>query len=124
MHVNEISEKFLGACFEVSNVLGSGFNEQVYENSLMEELGLRGLRARNQVPLEVSYKGKVVGEFRADIIAEEELLVELKAVKAMTSEMEAQCHHYLKATGMKVCLLINFGTSRIGIKRLVHEFEG
>ncbi|MBW6470616.1 MAG: GxxExxY protein, partial [Methanosarcinaceae archaeon] len=115
--LNKLSEKIIGSAFEVSNVLGAGFLEKVYENALNVELSMNGLNVRQQAPLEVRYKDKLVGEYFADILVEESLIVELKAVKDLNDIHVAQCLNYLKGTGLKLCLLINFGKSRIEIKR-------
>ena len=119
--LNKLSEKIIGSAFEVSNVLGAGFLEKVYENALKVELGMSGLDVRQQAPLDVRYKDELVGEYFADILVEESLIVELKAVKSLNDIHFAQCLNYLKGTGLKLCLLINFGKSRIEIKRIVNN---
>ena len=119
--LNKLSEKIIGSAFEVSNVLGAGFLEKVYENALKVELGMNGLDVRQQAPLDVRYKDELVGEYFADILVEESLIVELKAVKSLNDIHFAQCLNYLKGTGLKLCLLINFGKSRIEIKRIVNN---
>ena len=119
--LNKLSEKIIGSAFEVSNVLGAGFLEKVYENALKVELGISGLDVRQQAPLDVRYKDELVGEYFADILVEESLIVELKAVKSLNDIHFAQCLNYLKGTGLKLCLLINFGKSRIEIKRIVNN---
>ena len=119
--LNKLSEKIIGSAFEVSNVLGAGFLEKVYENALNVELTMGGLNVRQQAPLEVRYKEEVVGEYFADILVEESLIVELKAVKDLNDIHVAQCLNYLKGTGLKLCLLINFGKPRIEIKRIVNN---
>jgi GxxExxY protein len=121
MSVNEhdpLSERVIGCAFTVSNTLGAGFLEKVYENSLAHELRKNGVRAIQQHPITVYYDGTVVGEFAADMLVEDSLLVELKAVKQLDGVHEAQCLNYLKATGFKTCLLLNFGTPKVQIKRL------
>lgn len=119
--LNKLSEKIIGSAFEVSNALGAGFLEKVYENALKVELGMCGLNVRQQAPLKVHYKDELVGEYFADILVEESLIVELKAVKDINDIHVAQCLNYLKGTGLKLCLLINFGKSRIEIKRIVNN---
>jgi GxxExxY protein len=108
----------IGACFEVANELGRGFLESVYENSLMVALRDRGLRAERQVPLEVHFRGSSVGSFYADVLVEDCVIVELKAATALTQEHKAQLINYLKATGVDVGLLVNFGAQRLEHRRL------
>ena len=117
--LNELSEKVIGAAFEVSNILGVGFLEKVYENALNVELGLRGLQAQQQAPLKVYYKDELVGDYFADILVENEVIIELKTVKEFDDIHIAQCLNYLKITGLKLCLLINFSKPRVEIKRIV-----
>jgi len=117
MDLNEITYKINGAVFEVSRVLGAGFLEKVYENALLIELRKRGLRAESQVPLKVSYKGEVVGEYVVDILVEDAVILELKAVEQIQKIHEAQLLNYLKATGVNVGLLINFKHPKAEIKR-------
>lgn len=114
----EITEQILGAAFEVSKELGHGFLESVYEKALELALIQKGLRVERQVPIRVSFRGVEVGHFAADLLVAGTVLVELKAVKNLLPEHQAQVIHYLKATGMKVGLLINFGTPKIEYKRL------
>ena len=98
---------------------GAGFLEKVYENALAHELRKAGFLVVQQHPISVWYDGLVVGEYFADLFVEECVIVELKAVKAIDEAHWAQCLNYLRATGMRLCLLINFGRSRIEIKRIV-----
>ena len=114
-------ETVIGAAYEVSNVLGAGFLEKVYERALMEEVSLRGLRATAQAPFPVAYKGKHVGTYSADLVVEGRLLVEVKCVEQFSNEHLAQCINYLKASGLHLGLLINFRRSRVEWKRVVHE---
>jgi GxxExxY protein len=116
-----LSRRVIGCAFEVSNRLGAGFLESVYENALCIELAEQGLQFERQKPLVVTYKGHVVGNYVADIVVEGKLLVELKALSQLTSEHEAQVLNYLRATGLTVGLLLNFGTARLGIRRLVWQ---
>ncbi len=118
--LNELSEKIIGAAFEVSNVLGAGFLEKVYENAMNVELSLRGLKTFQQAPLKVYYKNELVGDYIADILVEDEILVELKTVKEFDDIHLAQCLNYLRITGLKLCLLINFSKPRVEIKRIVN----
>ena len=119
MDINEITYKINGAVFEVSRILGPGFLEKVYENALLIELKRRGLKAENQVPIKVLYKEDVVGEYIADILVESRVIVELKTVEHLDKVHEAQLLNYLKATGIKVGLLVNFKTPKAEIKRMV-----
>jgi GxxExxY protein len=113
----ELSEKVIECCLEVLKELGSGFLESVYEKALLVALSQKGLRTRAQVPLQVKFRGEIVGEFFADIMIENKLVVELKAVKALLPEHQAQVINYLKATGTDVGLLVNFGTPKLEVKR-------
>ena len=120
MELEELTYQINGAIFEVNKVLGSGFLEKVYENALLMELRRRGLNAEAQVPIQVSYKAEVVGEYFADIVVENNVVLELKAVQHLDKVHEAQILNYLKATGYKVGLLINFTHPRAEIKRFVN----
>ena len=117
MRINKLTEQVLGACFEVSNELGIGFLESVYEKALVIAMQDRGLSTNRQVPVEVSFRGQDVGEFFADIIVEEELIIELKVVKAIAPEHIAQVLNYLRATEIKTALLVNFGKSKLEYRR-------
>ena len=114
-----LSERVLGACMEVSNVLGPGFLERVYHRALVEELRLRQIQVQSPYPIPVQYKGVSIGNYVADLVVEERMLLELKALAALAPEHEAQLLNYLKATGLRVGLLINFGTPRLQWKRMV-----
>ena len=122
MDLNEITYKINGAIFEVNRVLGPGFLEKIYENALIIELKSRGLKAEQQVPIKVAYKDTVVGDHIADIIVEMAVIIELKTVEQLTKLHEAQLLNYLKATGLKVGLLVNFQDTKAEIKRLVWNF--
>ena len=119
MELNDITYEIRGAVFKVNKILGSGFLEKVYENALQIELKSRGLKAASQVPLKVTYKGEIVGDYFADIVVENRVLVELKTVKKLNKIHEAQLLNYLKATGIQVGLLINFYHPKVEIKRFV-----
>ena len=118
MLYKELSEKIIVCCLEVMKELGSGFLESVYEKALLVALNQKGLKARSEVPLQVRFKGEIVGEFFADIVVNDKIIVELKAVRALLPEHQAQVINYLKATGIDVGLLVNFGTPKLEIKRL------
>ena len=116
---NELSQRVIGCAIEVSNTLGAGFFEKIYEKALCVEFQKKGISFKCQESVIVNYKGNIVGEYVTDIIVEDCLLLELKAVKALCSEHEAQLMNYLKATGLSVGLLLNFGKPKLGIKRMV-----
>lgn len=120
--LDSITENVIGCAFTVANTLGSGFLEKVYENALAHELREAGLSVQQQQPISVRYKGVVIGEFLADLLVENSVIVELKCAKAFDEVHMAQCLNYLKATGLKVCLLINFGSPKIEVKRVVNRF--
>ena len=119
MNTDSITEQMLGAVFEVSNTLGGGFLEKVYERALLRELELRGLSVQAQAALPVLYKGQCVGDYYADIVVEGAVLVELKCVERLQNEHVAQCLNYLRASGLKVCLLVNFQRPKVEWKRIV-----
>lgn len=119
MDVNEITYAINGAIYEVNRELGQGFLEKVYENALLLELRSRGLKAESQVPIVVNYRGQAVGEYYADIVVEDQVIIELKAVDALDRVHEAQLLNYLKATGFKIGLLVNFKGPKAQIKRFV-----
>lgn len=120
MNTDIITEKIIGCAYTVSNELGAGFLEKVYENALVIELKKQGLRVEQQKPVSVTYSGQVVGEYIADLIVEDCVIIELKAVQILNNAHQAQILNYLKATGIQTGLLLNFGTSRLGIKRMIY----
>jgi GxxExxY protein len=120
---DSLTERVLGAIFEVSNTLGAGFLEKIYERALLRELGLRGIRATAQASFTVAYKGHSVGEYFADILVEDVLVVELKCTERLSNEHTAQCLNYLRASGRTLCLLVNFQKPKVEWKRIVHNFE-
>ena len=119
MKLHDITYAINGAVFEVNDILGPGFLEKVYENALLLEIKNRGLNAKSQVPIKVSYKGEVVGDYTADLLVEDQVIVELKTVENLDSKHEAQLLNYLKATGLHVGLLVNFKHKKADIKRMV-----
>ena len=119
MNIDDITYKINGAIFEVNRELGAGFLEKIYENSLLIELKEIGLKAENQVPIKVSYKGSEVGEYLADIVVEDRVILELKTVDSIQKIHEAQLLNYLKATGYKNGFLVNFKHPKAEIKRFV-----
>jgi GxxExxY protein len=119
MDINDITYKINGAVFEVSRVLGPGFLEKVYEKALLIELGILGLKSESQAPIKVFYKERAVGEYFADILVEEKVIIELKTVEKIDKIHEAQLLNYLQATGIKVGILANFKHRKAEIKRMV-----
>jgi GxxExxY protein len=117
--LNEITERIIGCAYNVANGMGSGFLEKVYENALRIELELAGLSVAQQHPIPVRWRDVLVGDFYADLLVNECVLVELKTAKTFDEFHTAQCLNYLKATGLHVCLLINFGKPKIEIKRIM-----
>jgi len=105
----EITEKIIAAFYKVYNELGYGFLEKVYKNALTHELLLQGLNASSQYPIEVYYDTKKVGQYFADILVENKIILEIKTAETIASEHELQLVNYLKATEMQVSLLLNFG---------------
>ena len=118
-HGSNLTEAVIGGAFEVANVLGGGFLEKVYERAMIQELTLRGLSVQSQMSFPVCYKGRHVGDYVADLVVEKQLLVELKCVDRFASEHLAQCVNYLKASGLRVALLINFQRPRLEWKRIL-----
>ena len=114
----ETTGQILAASFEVINELGAGFLEGVYEKAMAIALRERGLKVQVQVPLKVIFRGHCVGEYFADLLVEDKVIVELKAVKALTPEHQAQVINYLRATNVAVGLLINFGHPKLEYRRL------
>lgn len=105
----ETTDLILKAFYKVYNTLGYGFLEKVYENALLIELKSMGLKAQRQVPIKVFYQEQLVGDYYADIIVEDQVIIELKAAEALCEEPEYQLINYLKATNIEVGLLLNFG---------------
>jgi GxxExxY protein len=109
----ELTHQIIGAAMEVHKILGPGFLESVYEESLAYELGLRSVTFERQKVLAVRYKSIMAGKFMADIVIDNKVLVELKAIRMLTKVDEAQLLNYLRATGIRVGLLLNFGASSL-----------
>ena len=116
--LNALSEKVIGCSYSISNKLGCGFLEKVYENALAHEIRKLGLKVEVQKPLFVMYDGVVVGEYFADLLVEDILLIELKTTNGFSENHKAQCINYLNATKLPLCLLVNFGRPRVEIKRI------
>jgi GxxExxY protein len=117
--IDSISKKIIGCAFTVGNHLGCGFLEKIYENALVVEMRKAGLNVAQQQVMEVFYDDVVVGSYVADLVVEGTILVEIKAVKFFDEVHTAQCLNYLKATGLPLCLLVNFGRPRVDIKRVI-----
>ncbi len=113
----------IGCAQNVSRELGPGFLEAVYENALAYELEQNGISFSRQQPLDVFYKRKLIGQYQADIVIEDKLIVELKAVPSFNANHKAQVINYLRASGLSVALLLNFGMAPLGIKRIVWEYS-
>src|SRR5689334_24843634 len=114
-----LSGEVFRCAFRVSNALGAGFLEKVYENALIMELRDSGIGVIQQPKVNVLYKGSVVGEYVADAIVDNRVVVEIKAVPCLNSQHESQALNYLRATGLKIALLLNFGRPRIEYRRIV-----
>lgn len=117
----EITRSVIGCAFEVINELGAGFLESVYEKALLRALRDKGLSAVSQCPVRVLFRGDNVGDFHADIMVDRKVIVELKAVKAIAPEHQAQVINYLNATGIEVGLLINFGNPKLEYRRFTRN---
>ncbi len=114
----DITSKIIEASFEVIHELGAGFLESVYEKALLIALKSKNLQVASQVPISVIFRGEPVGQFHADLLVEGKVIVEIKAVSALTPEHKAQLINYLKATGIEIGLLINFGNPKLEYRRL------
>ena len=120
--MSQLTERVIKCAFTVSNTLGCGFLEKVYENALTHELRKAGIQAEQQYGINVHYDGAVVGEYVADLLVEQCLLVELKAAKELDDIHLAQCLNYLKATKLRLCLLMNFAKPKLEVRRVVNNF--
>ena len=115
--LNDISFKIIGAAYQVSNTLGAGFLEKVYENALCWEVRKHSLKVAQQATVSVTYDGRVVGDYVPDLLVEDRVVVEIKATEAVDRVYRAQCINYLRATGLRLCLLLNFGRPRLQVAR-------
>src|SRR3954463_6361905 len=113
---SELTEQIIGAAFEVHSVLGYGFLEKVYQRAMQVELIARGLKVETEAKIQVTYKGVIVGDYQADLQVGDQVIVELKVAKEYQSADEAQLLNELKATGIRVGLLINFGRTKVEFK--------
>jgi len=123
MDINDITYQINGAVFEVNRILGHGFLERIYKKALLIELWKRDLKAESEVPIQVQYKGELVGDYFADIVVENRIILELKSIEKLQPVHEAQLLNYLKATGIQVGLLINFTHPKAEIKRMVFNLS-
>jgi GxxExxY protein len=116
----ELSYKIVQACYEVHNVLGPGYSEKIYEEAMDRELTGQGVSVDRQRIVAVIYKGDKIGEYRLDSVADEKVLLEFKAVSELNSIFESQVLSYLKASGLRLGLLINFGGKKVEVRRIVN----
>ena len=123
MSIEKLCYRVIGAAMAVHRHFGSGYLEEVYKNALMIELDELGIKAEKEVAIPVDYKGTRVGDYRADVIVDKRLILELKAVSALNASHEAQLVNYLTATNIEHGLLINFGSEKIEIKRKYKTFK-
>ena len=119
---DELTEKIIACAYKVHNTLGAGFLEKVYENAMMIELRKRGLFAEQQKSILVYYEGEIVGDFYADLIVENEIIVELKAIEKLARVHEVQTVNYLNGIEKEIGLLINFGSS-VNIRRKFKTYD-
>jgi GxxExxY protein len=119
-YYKSLTEQIIGCAYAVGNNLGCGFLEKVYENSLAIELADSGLKVETQKQVQVCYKEQVVGDYYADMLVDNDVVIELKAVKAIENIHFAQCQNYLKATGKKLGLIINFGEEKVKVRRVAN----
>ncbi len=115
----EITEQIIGAAFEAYRVLGYGFLEKVYQRAMQVELRLRGITAEIESKIKVYFKDNVVGDYQADLFVADAVIVELKVAKTYNRDDEPQLLNELRATGIKVGLMINFGRTKVEFKRMV-----
>jgi GxxExxY protein len=118
---DELTGKILAACFEVSNELGAGFLESVYQNALAIALRDKGLTVKVEEPLTVTFRSQAVGQFYADFLVEDRVIVEIKAVTTLAEAHKAQIINYLRATGIEVGLLVNFGNPKLEYRRFTRK---
>lgn len=119
MDLDSLTQAVIGAAYEVSNTLGAGFLEKLYERALVAELTSRGITVHTQVTYPVHYKGMLVGEYVPDLVVEDQLIVELKCVDQFAPGHMAQCLSYLQASGLKLALLLNFQHPKVQCRRVV-----
>ncbi|SEA11260.1 GxxExxY protein [Desulfuromusa kysingii] len=117
---DSIAAVIVSSAYKIGQTLGSGFLERVYENALAIELEEADLRVEKQKQIQVFYHAQVVGDYFADLLVEDDVIVELKAAKCLEAVHLAQCQNYLKATGKKLGLVINFGGEKVAVRRVVN----
>ena len=115
----DLSYKIIGLAMEVHTKLGYGFLEKVYENAVMILLEREEIHATQQAPIKVHFEGEIVGDYYADILVENKIILELKAIEKITDVHRAQTLNYLKATGLRLAILLNFGKERLQYERFV-----
>jgi GxxExxY protein len=123
MEYKEVTETIIGCAYRVYNKMGFGFLESVYEKCMLIELRKAGLDTESQKPIKVFYEGEIVGNFAADIIANDAIIIELKSVKRIIKAHEVQLVNYLVATGKPIGLILNFGEKKVEIKRKVKDLN-
>ncbi len=123
MEREKLVNSIVDACYKVHLALVPGYLESVYSNALMVELQSRGLECQSEVPLKVWYKGRIVGDFRADIVVENSVIIELKAVSCLTVQHEVQIVNYLTCTGFETGILVNFGSAKLELTRKYRTFK-
>ena len=121
-YLNDLAGNIIGASYEVSNQLGVGFLEKVYERALACELTMQGIKAETQKRVRVFYKERPEGDYYADVLVQDKVIVEVKCVEAFAPEHMAQCLNYLKATGLSLALLVNFKHPKVDVQRVVLGF--
>ena len=121
-NVDVISSRIISSAYRVANSLGAGFLKKVYENAMAVELRHAGVLYRQQAGVDVRYRTEIVGQYVPDLLVAESIILEIKAVDALNRVHQAQCMNYLRATGLPVALLLNFGKPRLELKRLVWNF--
>ena len=123
MQHKEITEKIIAAAYQVYHKMSFGFLESVYEKCLLIELNKVGLKTESQKPIIVKYENEIVGEFKADIVVEDTVIVELKSVRQIAQAHEVQLVNYLVATGKPIGLVLNFGPEKVDVKRKVRDLN-
>ena len=118
----DITEKIIRAAYTVHKALGYGFLERIYENALLIELSSTGLKVTSQIPIDVQYRGQIVGHFKGDLLVNGVVLVEIKSAKQLVPEFEVQLVNYLTATQIEIGLLINFSQERVDVKRKFRDY--
>ena len=121
MLYHELTRAIIGCAFDVSNELGAGFLESVYEKAMVIALEEAHVPVKSQAPINVEFRGKLVGDFFADLLVDDKVIVELKALPTLTPQHESQIINYLNATGIPVGLLVNFGNPKLQYRRFTRN---